>query len=259
MKKIIKVAIILILSIYIIFGFILFIFQKKFVYYPDNQNFNYCDGFKDSQKININGTKAYYKKNSEKLVVFYHGNAGSACARSFLKDEFEKQGLSYIFVEYSGYSADTKRPSKELLMKNVENINQFIKSQNFSEVAIAGESLGTSLAVYHSSIANTDKLLLISPFYSMLDIAKVNYGMYPVSLMLTENYDSSEWMKNSQTKDVEIIHGSADDIVPINQSKMLFNEVPTANKKFVEVLGAHHNDIYNFKETYINIDTFLNK
>lgn len=259
MKKFIKSIIVIIIFLYVGFGLVLFIFQKSLVYYPDKQDFNLCADFRDSEKLNLNSTRVYYKKNSEKLVIFYHGNAGSACMRAYLKDEFEKQGLSYLFVEYAGYSNDSNKPSKELLMKDVENVNQFIADKQFSKIIIAGESLGTALAVYHSSIASVDKLLLISPFYRMADMAKNNYGIYPISLMLTENYDSAKWIRSSQAKNIEIIHGSADEIVPIEQSRKLFNEARTASKKFVEVAGAHHNDIYNFDETYKNMMEFLSE
>ncbi|MFC1756459.1 hypothetical protein ACFLY1_00730, partial [Patescibacteria group bacterium] len=73
-------------------------------------DFKSCTFFQDSQKINIGGTRAYYKENSKKLILFYHGNAGSACDRSFLRDEFQKLGYSYIFVEYTGYSNDSRKP-----------------------------------------------------------------------------------------------------------------------------------------------------
>lgn len=257
-KKVIKRLLILAVSIYVVVGLLLFIFQKNLVYFPDNQDFNSCQGFKDSEKININGTRAYYKRNSDKLVIFYHGNAGSACMRSYLKDEFEKAGFSYAFVEYAGYSGDERRASEEALMKNVEDVNEFVKSQKFSKVIVVGESLGTSLAVYHSTIAGVDKLLLISPFNSVADMAKANYGIYPISLMLTESYDSGRRIKNSRAERIEIIHGNQDEIVPIEQAEKLFSEIKTNDKRFVKINGAHHNDIYNFNETYKYIIEFLN-
>ncbi|MBU2028826.1 alpha/beta hydrolase [Patescibacteria group bacterium] len=208
--------------------------------------------------MNLNGTRAYYKKNdSQNLFVFYHGNAGSACDRVYLKDYIEKPGFSYIVAEYTGYSNDERKPSKELIMKDIENINEFVNKQSFTKVIISGESLGASLAVYHSTLVNIDKMLLISPFYSLKNIAKRNYGIYPISLLSTENFDSSMWMKNSQANEIEIIHGTLDEIVPVEESKKLFNEIKIANKKFVEVPNAHHNDIYDFNETNSSIQAFL--
>lgn len=248
-----------ILAAYIGLGIVLFVLQKNYIYFPDSQDFDSCYEFADSEKLNINGTRAYFKKNSDRLAVFYHGNAGSACQRIYIKEEFEKLGFSYIIVEYSGYSGGTQKPSKGLLMRDVENVNQFVVKNKFKEIVIAGESLGSSLAIYHSTLVNSDKLLLISPFYKMADIAKRNYPAYPVSLMLTEDYNNSELIKKSQAKSVEVIHGTADKGVPVEQSRKLFAEIGIINKKYVEIPGAGHNDMFSFEETYKSIDEFLGR
>lgn len=260
MENLIKTILKITIAIYVVFGAVLFIFQKNYVYFPDNQDFISCSEFADSEKLNLDGTRVYYKKNSEKLAIFYHGNAGSACGRAYIKNQFQKLGLSYLIVEYAGYSGDTQKPSKKLLMKDVENVNKFIANREFTEIILVGESLGASLAVYHSSIFDVDKLLLISPFYQMVDIAKRSYGViYPISLMLTEDYSNSEWMNISQARSVEIIHGDADEIIPIEHSKKLFEEIKIKNKKFVEIVGAHHNNMFEFEETYLSIGEFLSK
>lgn len=256
MKGILKRLLPILIFIYIGFGLIIFLFQKNLFYYPTSQDFNSCKGFEDSEILNVNGTRAYFKSNSENLIIFYHGNAGSACDRSFLKDEFEKLNLSYIFVEYTGYSGDSRKTSKLALMKDVENINEFLKDHHFQTIILAGESLGTSLATYHSSILNEDKLLLISPFYRAVEVAKSHYAIYPISLMLSENYDNSLWIND--LKNVLIIQGEDDEIIPIEQSEKLFNKMKIGNKRRILITDAHHNDIYNFPETYTAINNYLN-
>lgn len=236
----------------------MFICQKRFIHYPNNQDFNSCTNFKDSEKLNIDGTRIYYKENSEKLIIFYHGNAGSVCDRIYLKERFEKLNLSYIFVEYAGYSNESRTPSKALLMKDVLNVNRFVIDKKFSKITIMGESLGTALATYQSTILTVDKLLLISPFFSIEDLVKKDFKIYPISLILTENYNNARWVKKSKAKNIEIIHGREDEIIPIEQSRKLYQEINITNKKIIEVDRAHHNDIYSFNETENNINQFLN-
>ena len=71
MEKILKIIIKIFLLLYFSVGLFLYINQKRFIYYPDNQDFDSCSNFEDSQKLNINGTRIYYQKNSDNLVVFY--------------------------------------------------------------------------------------------------------------------------------------------------------------------------------------------
>lgn len=258
-KNLIKRVVIVVIATYFGLGGLLFVFQKNYIYFPDKQDFNSCLEFDDSEKLNINGTRAYYKKNSDRVAIFYHGNAGSACQRVYIKEEFEKLGFSYIIVEYSGYSGENQKPSKKLLMENVEDVNQFVAKNKFHEIVIVGESLGASLAIYHSTLIDSDKLLLISPFHKMADIAKRNYPVYPISIILTEDYNNAELIKNSRAKSVEVIHGTKDEVIPAEQSKKLFDEIGIVNKKYIEIQGAGHNDMFGFEETYKNIDEFLGR
>jgi hypothetical protein len=257
MKKIfIKVLIVFVL-VYLFFGLYLYIYQTNFVYFPSQQNFDNCPNFSESQKININGTRAYFENISDKLIVFYHGNAGSTCDRYYLKNKFKKQGFSYLFVEYTGYSNDIKKTTKDWLIKDVENMEDFLKTTDFKEIIIMGESLGTALATYHSSIRKIDKLLLVSPFDRLAEIAQNNFGIYPIKLILKENYNNGNTIKKSMASKVQIIHGNIDNVIPIEQARKLFNKIEITNKKFVEIKGASHNDIYNFEETDKNINIFL--
>jgi pimeloyl-ACP methyl ester carboxylesterase len=257
MKRVILTILFIFCVLYVFFGGALYFFQRNLIYHPDSKDFSSCPGFSDSEKIDADGTRAYFKRNSDHLIVFYHGNAGSACARSFLRDRFEEWGLSYVFVEYAGYSADIRSPSQALLMRDVEHIDRFVASEGFSKVTVIGESLGASLATYHASIAAVDSLLLLSPFYSMTEKASRDFGMYPMSILLTETYDSASWIRDSLAGRLEIVHGSADDTIPIGQARKLFGEAGMGEKRFVEVVGAGHNDMYGFPETLDAVRKFI--
>lgn len=239
---------------YLAYGAAIYIFQGSFIYYPDRQDFDNCPGFADAEKISINGTRAYFKNNSDKIIVFYHGNAGSACQRAYLGKKFEKLGYSYIFPEYAGYSADIRQPSKQLLFNDVDNINDFVKRHPFKQTLVAGESLGCAMAAYHASADRDARLLLISPFKSLAAIAKISYPAYPVSLMIRDRYDNGEYA--TKIKSVRIIHGELDEIIPISESRKLF-ALFRGDKSFVAIPRAHHNDIYVFPEADAAIDSFL--
>lgn len=253
-KSVLRITI----AVYFGFGVVLTVFQKSFIYAPSEQDFDSCPQFSESEKLNVNGTRAYYeKKDARSVVVLYHGNGGSACDRAYWKDIVELTGFSLIVVEYAGYSNDDRQSSIELILDDVEHVDAFISAQGFANVIVAGESLGTSLAVYHSTLRDTAQLLLISPFSSVNSIAQKEYPMYPIALLSTENFDTSGWMREARVRKVMMIHGSEDEMHPIAESKKLFAETKVADKRFVEVPHAHHNDIYDFEETIRNIRAFL--
>lgn len=229
---------------YILFGMFLYFNQRNLIYHPNNQDFEDCFGFKDYQKLNYNGTRFYFKEKSlEKVIVFYHGNAGSACDRSFYKSVFEQFNYSLIFVEYAGYSNDDRKPSKKLILEDVENINSFIQEKSFVDVTIYGESIGSGAAGYHSNIGEVNNLILVSPFSRLVDVAQSKFIIYPVSIILKENYDNIKWLKNYENNLI-ILHGDKDIVIPSRFSRKLYETIPSKNKEYILIEGKGHNDLW---------------
>lgn len=241
---IIKISIQLII-IYILFGIYLFLNQKSMIYYPNNQDFEECSGFKDYQKINHNGTRFYYKHGSaDKVIIYYHGNAGSACDRSYFKNVFEQSNASLIFVEYAGYSNDKKKPSRNLILKDVQNVHNYVRQNPYKNVIVYGQSIGAGAASYHAFLGNVNHLILVTPFSRLRDVAQSQYIIYPVSILLTEKYDNIKWLQNYEGK-IIILHGDKDFIIPQKFSQKLFDEIPTKNKEYLLIKGKGHNDIWS--------------
>jgi uncharacterized protein len=230
-------------SVYILFGFMLFFNQRSMIYYPDNQNFDNCLGFYDYEKVTHNGTRFYFMNSSkERVIVHYHGNAGSACDRSYLRRFFELSNSSVIFVEYAGYSNDIRKPRRDLILQDVKNMNDFISINGFKDVIIYGESIGSGPASYHSYIGDVESIILVAPFSRMSDIAKLNYKFYPVSLLLREEYDNIYWL-NDFDGNLIVFHGEHDSIVPAKLSFKLYETVSSENKEYILIEGKDHNDL----------------
>lgn len=240
---------------YIGLGLILFFMQRNYIYFPTNQDFYDCAGFADAEKVNWQGTRMYVKQKTDRWVVIYHGNAGSACDRSYLKLEFEKLGYSYIFVEYTGYSNDDLKPSQEKLVKDVKATIDYLEQFKPGSVAVLGESLGTALASYHASVGKVEKLLLIAAFHNLSDLAAYHYKPYPVKLLLRDKFPAEEWL--TETDNILFIHGARDDIIPVQFGRRFYQGIQADQKQFVEIKGAGHNDIYDYPQTYETIENYL--
>ena len=244
-----------VIVVYLILGLVIFIFQRKFIYFPSAQNFNICSNLPDASKVVYQGTRMYVHKSTSDWIVIYHGNAGSACDRSYYLNYFNVKDYSYIIVEYTGYSNDSAPPSQNALIKNVGAVNNYIKTQNPATINVIGESLGTALAAYHSHINPPNKLILISPFDSLEHVSQANFWFYPTGLMLWDKFPSGEWVQNANN--VLIIQGSNDTTIPPKFGQALFQQIPGLNKKLIIIPGAEHNNIYSNKLTIISISNFL--
>ena len=234
------------LILYIGIGSFLFIFQKNLIYHPNSQVFENCFWFEDYEKKNLNNTRFYYKKNyNEKILIYYYGNAGSACDRGILKNYFENNNFSIIFLEYTGYSNDKRKPSKKRILSNVKEINEFIKKNKYENIILYGESIGSGPASYHTTInENIKKIILVSPFSSLEDIVKQKFPIYPISILLKEKYENINWLENYE-KEIIIIHGKKDNIIKKEHSKNLYENLNTEYKKYYLIENKGHNDLWN--------------
>jgi len=250
-----KIALGILIVFYVSFGAFLSLYQENIIYYPNSQDFNNCEDFKNAEKVSYNGTRLYAKDIDKPTVVLYHGNAGSACDRYFYADIFSQLGYGYIIVEYAGYSNDSQKPSHKLIKRDVGNVIAYIKEKRIPSVTIVGESIGTGIASYHVSLQSPDKLLLISPFTSLADVAKNRFWFYPTSILVNNSFDSLTLLTQYRNP-VTIIHGDKDQIIPLGLGQKLFESLNT-QKNFVTISGAGHNDLFTHQEMYTAMINFL--
>ena len=253
-----RLAIIGLITLLII-SFYMFFNQKNFIYFPDSRDFGSCPGFADSEKVEVAGTRMYYleARDPVTILVYYHGNAGSACDRAFVKDILKDRGLSLLFVEYAGYSGDTRDPSKDLILQDAENADKFISGVGYEKVVLMGTSLGTAVAAYHQTLRYPEKMILLAPFDKLSHVGKIHYPFLPVSLLLREEYDTAGWLKDYEGE-VVIIHGIEDEIVPVELAKELYESIPSNKKTFITIKDTDHNTLLGRSEVWEKVITFLN-
>lgn len=261
--KIINKRTIWVLIFFVIFYILFFIYlilnQDDIIYHPPNRNFYSCDQFPEqTEKVEYGQTRMYHRHNanSDKIVVFYHGNGNVACDLGFLANSFEVAGVSYIFPEYTGYGEDgQKKPTSEEIKNNVKDVIDYIETQNYKEVIVIGQSVGTGVAGYHvSETSNVNKLLLISPFDNMIEVALRRFFFYPDFLIrsfVENSFDNIENLSDYMGE-IMILHGNKDMVIPLERGKNLFENLKTEDKNMIVIPDVGHNNMYK-KEKVIRV------
>lgn len=253
------------ISVYIVTAAMLFFNKTSYIYFPDKTDFYACSYFTEGEKIEHNGTRMYYKparrqggQNSKELVVLYHGNAGSACDRTLYASYFDRHNISYILVEYAGYAGDKRKPSRELILGDVDNIINLLETLDYDRLTLLGESIGAGAATHHAALKEPDKMILISPFTKLSDVARIHYPFYPAkSFLLQEDYDNVEPLSDYRGA-LLIISGQDDHIIPYSMSEELYNIAKLASpKELMPVPGAEHNDLFIHDEVFEKIIEFI--
>ena len=115
-----------------------------------------------------------------------------------------------------------------------------------SGVIVMGYSIGTGIAVYTASQAETAPagLILLAPYNSGYDLYNNALNIFHGPVKLLASYKMPVYKYAGKVKCPTLIVASdADEVVPIASSRKLFSEFSSANTDFVTVEGKLHNDL----------------
>jgi fermentation-respiration switch protein FrsA (DUF1100 family) len=176
-------------------------------------------------------------------MIVFNGNAGHRGFRAPLAAALATHGVATLLFDYRGYGDNPGRPSETGLAQDARAARQYLTTRaevDTSRVVYFGESLGAAVALRLATETPPFALVLRSPFSSMTDIGRHHYPFLPVRWLLRDRYPSLE-RAGRLTCPTVVIAGDRDRIIPIEQSKRLYEALRT-EKRLVVIAGADHND-----------------
>jgi uncharacterized protein len=192
------------------------------------------------------------------VVVHFHGNGEQIADEAWLGEELARRGVSFAAVEYPGYPGASGAPSEDSILGAGENALRHLTTGmgiSRERVVLSGQSLGTGVAVTLASRGWGTKLALLSPFPSLAAVAaRGPFRIFPVQLLLRDRFDSAARAPRID-RPVLVLHGNRDEVIPFDLGSALARRFP--NARFVEVEGAHHNDLWKHPPTMAEYLAFV--
>jgi len=224
--------------------------QRNMLYYPDSYlpsqetlAANYMafwpDGPGDYRGF-VNTPQA--GKNFKGTIVVFHGNAGTAADRTYYVTALVPLGYRVILTEYPGYGGRKGKPGEEVFRDDSKETVRRAFEKYGGPLFLLGESLGCGVAasVANDSPVRIDGLILITPWDTLLSVAKEKFPWLPVGLFLRDKYDTVGNLKGYRGR-IGVIGAEQDEIIPIRHAHALFASLQTDKKKIWTVPGARHN------------------
>jgi fermentation-respiration switch protein FrsA (DUF1100 family) len=182
-----------------------------------------------------------------KVVLYLHGNDGNLSTSMDGIAPLRELGYSVFMIDYRGYGASGGGfPSEAGVYQDAQCAWDYLvheRGMNPRDLFIYGHSLGGAIAIelalHHPEAAG---LVVESSFTSIYDMAmlKTRYALLPVKPFLNQRFDSIAKVGQLRLP-VLYIHGTADEIVPFEMGKALYNATPFA-RGFVAVPAGRHED-----------------
>jgi len=176
------------------------------------------------------------------LVIYFGGNAEEV---SWLADAAGRfAGWSLLLVNYRGYGESEGRPGEGALLRDAVSVYDYAARRPGVDpvrIVAMGRSLGSGVAVHLAGERPLRGLILVSPYDSLVAVARRHYPYLPVSLMLRHRFDSIAHAPRIRTPLLCLV-ATEDRVIPVSHSRTLF-DAWGGPKALREVPRADHDSI----------------
>jgi len=178
-------------------------------------------------------------------VLLMQGNAGNRAQRVPLARALAERRLATLMFDYRGYGDSSGKPSEDGLIADARTALDWLERRDGVDpqrIVYFGESLGAAVAVALAVERPPAALVLRSPFTSMIDMGRLHYPLLPVRWLLVDRWASVDRIEQVHCP-LLVVAGGADAIVPVGQSRALFERSPAIVRRFELIEKADHNDL----------------
>ncbi len=178
------------------------------------------------------------------VVFFLHGNGGSLANWFVNTDDYRRLNFDLFMIDYRGYGKSTGRiASQAQLQADVRAAWDGIAPLYAGKRRVVyGRSLGTGLAAMLAADVQPELTVLVSPYFSMQDLARTHYPWVP-STVLRYPLHTDDALPRIRGA-VLLMHGERDTLIPPDNSLRLQALLPRA--RLLRVPQAAHNDMQDF-------------
>lgn len=245
-------------------GSVLYFFQEKLLFLPETLDDDYeyhfeypfeelCFETESKGLINAIHFKVQDENKRKGVILYFHGNAGSLARWGKITEYFVKKNYDVLVMDYRTYGKSKGELKEKYFYSDAEHCYDYLlKNYDEKEILVYGRSLGTGIAAYLASENNPDHLILETPYYSIIDVAKARFPVFPVEKLLKYEFPTNDFLKNVNSQ-ITIFHGTEDEIVPYSSGRKLLN-VRKNKINFITIEGGNHNNLIEFEEYHRGID-----
>jgi len=173
-------------------------------------------------------------------LIYFGGNAEDV--------SLEMPGFSIAFpnhaiylLHYPGYGGSSGSPSEQAILLDALALFDRAHSDH-QNITVIGRSLGSGVAIRLASLRPVARLVLVTPYDSLQDIAAQNYPYVPVRWILRDKFESWRYAPDVVAP-TRIIVAEEDEVIPRASTDLLHTRFKNGIVSYVVVPGVGHNTI----------------
>ncbi|WOB08702.1 alpha/beta hydrolase [Piscinibacter gummiphilus] len=215
----------------------LFFFQRSLLYFPQPAHV-------DTPHVPVDGRPgvvASHRALAGAQAVLYFGGNGEDVTQNFapLAQAFPQHSL--YLLHYRGYGRSSGKPTEADIADDALALFDQVHRQH-PQVTVIGRSLGSGVATRLASQRPAARLVLVTPYDSIEDIAAARFRVFPVRWLLLDKYASWRYAAQVQAP-TTVLMAEHDEVIPRDSTEMLMTRFAAGRATLHVLPGAGHNDI----------------
>jgi len=256
---------------YVLLVAFVYLMQGRMLYLPDmpsraltatpaNIGLDYEDvSLETSDGVEIHGW--YVPGRSDKVLLFFHGNAGNVSHRLESIRQFHGLGLTVLIIDYRGYGQSGGKASEKGTYRDADSSWRYltqVRGIAANNIVIFGRSLGASVAAQLASKQEPLALIVESSFMSVPEIAQELYPWLPARWLSRLKHATRDYVRDVNCP-VLVIHSRDDEIIPFRHGEGI-HAAANEPRTLLELTGTHNDAFIRDERTYLTgIREFLSR
>jgi pimeloyl-ACP methyl ester carboxylesterase len=228
------------LAVYALVCLSLYLGQRSFIYFPPP-----VAGLPAPVTTSLTVPGAVLRISERPLagknaVIYLGGNAEDVSASlPTLARAFP--GHALYLMHYRGYAGSTGEPSEQALVDDAVLLFDRVVAAH-PDVEVVGRSLGSGVALQLASRRKLAKLVLVTPYDSIADLAAAQFPVFPVRWLLRDKYESWRYAQQLRTPTLVLAAGE-DEVIPAWSTQRLLSRFAPGVAAVRTIAGVGHNTI----------------
>lgn len=218
---------------------VLFINQRNLIYFPQPRSINSGT----TLTLSTDDAQVLVTTNQRKApkALFYFGGNAEDVSYSLASFSNAFPDHAIYLLHYRGYGGSSGSPSETALFTDALALFDKVYAEH-KNIMVVGRSLGSGVAIHLASVRPVARLVLVTPYDSLLEIAARQFPYFPVRWLLQDKYESWRYAELI-TVPTLVVAAEHDEVIPRANTEALYKRFGAGVASFKVVGGAGHNTI----------------
>lgn len=240
MSRILVYLVVIAVALYLALCVALFVFQRALIYFPQPSALGAPETRLTLSVADAQVQVSVRLREGPNALIYFGGNAEDV-SRNLPEFSQAFPDHALYLLHYRGFGGSTGSPSEEAIARDALTLFDKVYDSH-PHIAVVGRSLGSGVAVRLASQRPAARLILITPYNSLEDLAVRQYPIFPVKWLLQDTFESWKYAGHISIPTL-LLAAEQDEIIPPSSTEKLYGHFAKGVATLKVIPGVGHNSI----------------